>query len=154
MRIYFLTNNLQDLNNLFKNLYINTVEKFEERLEIYKNDALEPDCVILINELEDTLKDLNNPIFKKFFLDLGTEIFEQIRYASVSNHTDKCIIRAIFDIIFKYCIDFEFKIPHLCCNNNKFKLLQLEILRDLRYKIKLSHTIPTLIRNQNQNLKI
>jgi hypothetical protein len=166
MKIYFLEdNNLQELNNQFKSLYINTISKFEERIEIYKKDALEQidkdlkysDYLILIKELEDTIKDLRDPKFEKFFLKLGTETLEQIRYASVSKHTDKCVIRAVFDILFKYCIDIELKIPYLCCNNTSFKLLQLEILRDMRYKIYNPNISPfTLIpiRNLIQNLKI
>lgn len=170
MKIYFLEdNNSQELNNQFKNLYINTICKFEERIEIYKKNALEQVnnhsehsiYIILIKELEDTNKDLKDPKFEKFFLNLGTETFEKIRYNSVSKHTDKCVIRAVFDILFKYCLDLELKIPHLCCDNTSFKLLQLEILRDMRYKISTCDTLfnqltlsPIQNPNRNRNLKI
>jgi len=173
MKIYFLEdNNSHDLNNKFKSLYINTIEKITENIEIYKKKALEQindhsdhsdhsDYVILIKELEDTNKNLKDPKFEKFFLKLGTETLEKIRYNSVSKHTNKCVIRAVFDILFKYCIDLELKIPYSCCNNTSFKLLQLEILRDMRYRIIIptSDVLPTLltlspIQNPIRNLKI
>ena len=155
MRIYFLEDtNLQVLNDHFKSLYIITIDKFKERLEVYKKRYLlnnDSDYTILINELEETLDILNDSSFEFFFLGLGTEILEKVRYASVSKHTDKCVIRAVFDIIFKYCVDFEFKISHLCCDNTTFKLLQIEILRDLRWKIKIQ-IIQSPIQSQNLSL--
>ncbi len=150
MRIYFLDgNNVQELNDCFKTLYITIIAKFEDKINVYNKKVLElnkdTDYGILINELKDTLFDLKDPNFENFFLNLGTETLEQIRYASVSKHTDKCIIRAVFDILFKYCIDIEFKVTQLCCNNKDFKSLQLEILRDLRYKITIPITTPITI---------
>lgn len=139
MRVYFLgPDNLQKFKDIFKNLYNIVISKFTERLESYSNKK----CVILITELNDTLINLKDSEFEKFFIALGISTLEKIRFNSVSNHTDECVIRAIFDILLKYCIDFEFKITHLCCNNEEFKLLQLEILRDLRYKIIYSEPEP------------
>lgn len=169
MRIYFSDNdNLQILNNHFEILYITTVTKFEERLKLYKLEKgsekgseklSDKEYVILINELEETLKTLNDNDFKTFFLDLGTETLEKIRYISVSKHTDKCTIRAVFDILFKYLIDFEFKVSYSCCDSAAFKSLQIEILKDLRWRINVltNKSIiqsPIQIRNQIQNLKI
>jgi hypothetical protein len=144
MRIYFLSeNNLQDLINHLKNLYSTTIIKFEEKINIYKNDVILTSDVtnitnlrILINELSFTIDQLKDPIFEDFFIKWEIEILEKIRYASVKNHSDKCIARAIFDLLFKYCIDFEYKISYLCCDNSRFKTLQFEILRDLRWKIR------------------
>ncbi len=150
MRIYFLdVNNLQELNNYFKNLYINTISTFEKNI-IKNKMAIEPnkndrDNLILINELVDTVNNLKDPVFEKYFLSLGTKTLEQIRYASVLKHTDNCVLRATFDILFKYCLDLEFKISHLCCDNTSFKTLQLEILRDLRYKISFNSHIPPFV---------
>jgi hypothetical protein len=137
MRIYFLNNdNLQILNDHFKNLYITTIDRFEFKLDKYKEQETNNDLKILINELIYTLDILRNPLFENFFNKWEIEILGKVRFASVSDHTDQCIIRAIFDILFKYSIDFEYKIPYLCCNNTRFKTLQFEILRDLRWKIR------------------
>jgi predicted nuclease of predicted toxin-antitoxin system len=153
MKIYFLDdNNLQELNAHFKSLYITTVNKFEEQLEIYKKKVDKNKYKVLINELEETLIILKDSDFEDFFSTMGLETLEKIRYASVSKHTDQCIIRAVFDILFKYCLDFEYKVSHLCCTNRMFKTLQIEILRDLRWKISSFNPIP--IQSPIRNLKI
>lgn len=166
-KIYFLDdNNIHDLEEHFKKLYNTSVSKFEERLAIYENELIEVTnyitydqekesrIKILINELKETIATLNDKMFKVFFLKLGTETLEKIRYASVSKHSEKCAIRAVFDILFKYIIDFEFKITHLCCDNNAFKILQIDILRDLRWKISTKSFIQSPIQNRIQSLKI
>lgn len=143
MRIYFSNdNNLQILNDYFKTLYTISIDKFEEGLKLYKqnyeqqNEQNEKNYqLVLINELKETLEIFKDHEFETYFLKLGSETIEKIRYASISNHSDKCIIRAIFDILFKYIIDFEFKIAGLCCDNKSFKILQIQILRDLQWKI-------------------
>ena len=141
MRIYFLEDNLQKLNDHFKNLYITTITKFEEQLKMYKDKLIETNkktYKILIIELEITIQQLKDEKFKDYYIKWEIEILEKVRYASVSNHTDECIARAVFDILFKYCFDFEYKIPYLCCNNTRFKKLQFEILRDLMWKIRFN----------------
>jgi hypothetical protein len=145
MRIYFLGNdNLQTLNELFKSLYITSIITFEENLKLYKfKTCNNKEDNVLIFELIETLAILKDPVFESFFFKLGSETLEKIRNVTVIKHTDKCIIRAVFDILFKYTIDFEYNITHLCCDNAIFKSLQIEILRDLQWKI--------VILNQIQN---
>lgn len=144
MRIYFLNDdNLQEINENFNDLYINTIKTFDHILEKYRveikntTDLNEERILkISINELVDTIDQLKYKDFEIFYVKQVMINLEKIRYASVTGHSNKCIIRAVFDLLFKYYIDFEYKIPYLCCNNTRFKKLQFEILRDLRWKIR------------------
>lgn len=145
MRIYFSNDdNLQSLKEYFENLYITTIDKSEKHYKYYKkklqnreelNDNDYHDCCILFNELRETIKTLRDDKFEIFFLKLGFDTLEKIRYASVSEHTENCVVRAVFDILLKYTVDFECKICHLCCSNQSFKKMQFDILRDLKWKI-------------------
>jgi len=154
MRTHFLqVNNLQELKNQFKILYITTVSKFREKLDRYALElcALELDALELINderlcgrsyeikffmkELYDTIEQMEEINFMNFFINWIIEFSENVRHITVNGHTDKCITRAIFDIIFKYAFDIDYKISYSCCNTEKFKDLQYEILRDCGWKI-------------------
>jgi len=128
--------NLQELNDYFENLYVTTIGKFEEKLGLYNTFPTDNTTKILINELDDTIRQMKVKEFKVYYTKLALDIFEKIRYNSVLEHTDKCVTRAVFDILFKYCLDFEYKVSHLCCSNTRFKTLQFEILRDLRWRIR------------------
>lgn len=140
MRIYFLNqDNLQVLEALFKDLYINTINIFKKNLELYKDKLTKEEedqnfAKFMIEDIEVILEQMKK--VEEMYIKWGLEILEKVRYVTVSKHTDKCIVRAVFDILFKYCFDFEYKISHLCCNNSRFKILQFEILRDLRWKIR------------------
>ena len=147
MRIYFLTeDNSADLETMFNDLYISTLGMFEKKLDFYQSKEITEQITesieeqtfnkIMVEEFTSILHELRNDKFKKTYIKWELEILEKIRYASVSTHTDKCIARAVFDILFKFCFDFEYKIFHLCCNNTRFKTLQFEILRDLRWKLR------------------
>ncbi len=146
MRIYFLSNdNSLILKKYFISIYNLTICTFERSIIKYRKKIVLYELVydnsgvikwkILLNELICTTDQLKDLSFKKFYINWGMELFKKIRYDSVSSHTDECIIRAVFDIMFKYSIDFEYNISNLCCNNLKFKTLQFEILRDLRWKL-------------------
>ena len=151
MRIYFLNeDNLQDIETMIKDLYISTLNVFERKLDSYYDklhlleQSGEVDEVnytkIMMEELRIMINQLKEFEFKQMYIKWGIEILEKVRYASVSEHTDKCVARAVFDILFKYCFDFEYKIPHLCCNNSRFKTMQFEILRDLRWRLRPDYT--------------
>jgi hypothetical protein len=140
MKIYCLeSDNLQIFNDHFDNLYNISVRFLEDTLNSYKQDVVfkkdVKKALILISQLESTIDQLNDEKFRDFFIKQCLNILEKVRYASVSSHSDKCITRAVFDLLFKYCMDFEYGIKHLCCDNKRFKLLQIEILRDLMWKI-------------------
>jgi hypothetical protein len=135
-KINSLSNKMSILSTKVIVVPVNAIGK-NEIDEIEYNELMMEDLMIMIKQLKDHE-------FKQIFLEWELEILEKVRYASVkytseshndniSFHTDKCVIRAVFDILFKYCFDFEYKVPHLCCNNTRFKIMQFEILRDLRW---------------------
>jgi hypothetical protein len=95
------------------------------------------DFNILITELEDTIEQFKDKEFEIFFKKWGIELLEKIRYSVVKEHTNMCITRAIFDILFKYTTDLFYSVPFLCCDNLRFETMQFEILRDLRWKIRI-----------------
>lgn len=137
MRIYFTNSeNTADFNTYFKTIYLNTLDKFEEKYEYYQNKKeLNKEDIFCKNEVKETIDILKNKEFELYFLKLGHNILDKIRYKTVSEHSNYCVIRAVFDILFKFVIDFEYKLFFLCCNSDDFKLLEFEILRDLRWKI-------------------
>lgn len=119
---------LSTFEELLRGIYKNVIDCLENKL----SDGVEKSRV---REYEEAIDIMKNEDFKIFFIELGLETLEKIRYASVSKHTNKCIIRAVFDILFKFCVDEEFKVPYLCCDTDKFKELEFDILGDLQYKI-------------------
>lgn len=165
IRIFLIdnNNNLLFFSELFNNIYKNTIYKFEQSLMIYKKELdnikssdikssdIKSEKTLIINELKDTILILKDTKFMLYFTELGLETLEKIRYSSVSKHSNECITRAVFDILFKYNIDFEYNICYLCCNKNEFKKLEIDILKDLRWKIINNLSIQTQIQNENSN---
>jgi hypothetical protein len=132
MRIFFLNDdNSYEINNHFKNLYNSIVDIFENNSNNSNNLNNSNDKIDSI-ELCKTMKDRK---FMEYFLDKGLKILEKVRYKTISNHNTKCIVRAVFDILFKYIFDTECKIYYYCCDKNKFIKLEFEILNDIMWKI-------------------
>ena len=141
MRTHFLNSNIVKIKQQVKILYASTIAKFEFRLTRYSNE-LEiaskkrlNDLRYIIPELTDTIDQLCEPTFELMFINLCMKFMEKIRYITIIKHTEECIIRATFDILFKYTFDFEYQIPFSCCNTEEFKKLQFDILNDCRWKI-------------------
>jgi len=82
-------------------------------------------------DVNDTIDDLEDVKFSELFKEWMIAILETIRYKTSFKHTDNCIVRAVFDILFKYI--FEFGIPPLCCTSNDFKKLEFNILTDFSW---------------------
>lgn len=136
--------NSNNIEIFFKDLYMNTLNTFEQQLCIYlkksklsTNDNEEKNFnELMVEEIKNVIEHLKDNQFKEIFIKWEIQTLEKVRNVSVCDHTDKCITRAIFDIIFKYFFDFDYKIPYSCCNNKRFKTLEFEILRDLRWKLR------------------
>ena len=144
MRTHFIyIGNLQELKTFMKSLYITTVSRFKERLTRYNHELVhlsteysrKKELEYLIRELDDTITQLDEKPFMNTFIKWVMDFCEQIRYINVSKHTEQCVCRAVFDIVFKYTFDIEYKISHGCCSTDSFKFLQFELLRDSRWKI-------------------
>jgi hypothetical protein len=136
-------NNLQILKKKFKFLYITTLDIFKQKKIFFQSELCFTDVNVqdyneltyTINELRDTIEKMEDEDFVSFFIDWILDFSGKIRKITINNHTEDCIIRAVFDIIFKYAFDINYKISHVCSNISSFKKLQFEILRDCKWKI-------------------
>ncbi len=144
MKTHFLdVSNLQEFETFLKLLYITTICRFKERLKRYNLELLYTTTIYtrkneleyLIRELEDTIFQMEEKMFEKIFIGWSIEFCEQIRYINIIKHSNHCVLKAVFDIIFKYTFDIEYRISYDCCDTSLFKKLQFELLKDCRWKI-------------------
>jgi len=142
LQTHFLeVNNIQEFKRNINSLYANTILKFKEKLDLYHLELNEADhkrsseLHYLIYELYDSIEQLEDKKFTTYFINWTVEFGEKIRYITVNKHTHKCIIRAIFDIIFKYAFDINYIISYSCCNTHLFRKLEFDILTDCSWKI-------------------
>lgn len=77
--------------------------------------------------------------FKFFFKKTFIDTMRKVRFRTIEGHTDDCIHRAMFDILFKYLIDVDFSVRNSCCDKNLFKSLQVGIMQDLMWKITIDN---------------
>jgi len=133
MRVFFVTNdNAETINDYVEDIYDVTINTFEKaKCGVYDTE----EDLQVFKEIETMIEMMKNVETRKFYNNLILGALKNIRYVNVSKHLDKCVVRGVFDIIFKYCFDFEYRIVHLCCNTISFKTMQYEILNDLRWKI-------------------
>jgi len=145
MRTHFLerrNNNHTGIKKRIKLLYSSTLDIFKLKLQKYclelptADQQRQIDLFILIPEVNATLQHLENEEFMNYFIDWNIKLLEQIRFITIIKHTEECIIRATFDIIFKYAFDFEYQISFSCCTTDEFKKLQFNILNDCLWKIR------------------
>lgn len=135
MQIYFIENNMEveSVKHYLQELYKTTVVKFNTIYDehVKKNEEKESSIV----ELGLTIKLLEGKEFETFFIHKCLTFLKQIRSASTNGHTEECVVRGMFDIYYKYCVDFGFVIPPKCCDQIKFETLQINMLQDLMWKL-------------------
>jgi hypothetical protein len=118
---------------------------YEKTLKIYKLEIIYYTKKVDLKESEKsefidvclTYETLKNEDFRICYDKTCICILEKIRKAITIGHTEECISRAVVDIFFKYFIDLDYRVSHLCCTTDNFKALQFEILRDISWKIVL-----------------
>jgi hypothetical protein len=86
-----------------RNLLIGSTSKLSEKETQFLRD-LE---FVFIPEENDTVDQLSCPEFMKIFSGWVMNVLEHIRYKTVENNCQNDIIRASFQLVFKYAIDYE-----------------------------------------------
>lgn len=133
MRTHFLDVNHLIVKDIITNIYLKSLEKFKSRLIRYYSEELSH----LIPDLKDVLKHFENEDFMNFFINWNLKILEKIRYITIIEHSNECVIRATFDIIFKFALILIIKFLILVVTQMIFKKLQFDILNDCNWKIRI-----------------
>lgn len=140
VKVYFCSSeNKQSIIDYFNSLYIVVLKSFDKKLEEEENRKDVDTSVI--GYVTSNLENVYDDKFRDFFSKEFVTTIEKVRHETVKDHSEKCVIRCVFDILFKYYIDFDVGISYYCCNGKEYISLQKEILSDLSWKIRSSTSL-------------
>ena len=126
--------NVQKIQELVEYMYFKTLEGIKKKyLELGYRD------------LKDAYKQLKSVKFMDFFVDWIMHVMSKITLKTSKTHTTNCIVRATFDLVFRYAIDLDVQAFRLEQRNeqgskcsetcSEFMELQIDIFKDNHWKL-------------------
>lgn len=105
MRSHFIDIEYIDIDEIklkIEYMYVKTMKSIKYKYKKYK-----------FIDLKNAYKILKDQKFMDFFTIWVFEVMSKITIKTTKSHTNLCIIRATFDLVFKYAIDLEVRATRL-----------------------------------------